>query len=134
MANFADDNTLYAVNNSPQGLRDNLNTLVNNTQLWFRENGMQLNPTKFQSIFFGNTNPCTFSVNKTNIQPSGLIKLLGVSLDGQLKFSIHISNICIKAGRNLNALKRVAKSLPVNIKLLLYKTYNLFYVTSIFVP
>ena len=31
----------------------------------------------------------------------------------------------LKAGCNLNALKRVAKSLPVNIKLLLYKTYIL---------
>ena len=56
---------------------------------------------------------------------TGLIKLLGVTLDGQLKFSTHISDICIKAGRNLSALKRVAKSLPVNVKLLLYKTYIL---------
>ena len=48
-----------------------------------------------------------------------------MSLDGRLKFSNHVSNIRIKGGRNLNALKRVAKSLPVNVKLLLYKTYIL---------
>ncbi len=125
VANFADDNTLYAVHSSPQGLKENLNSLVNKAQEWFTENGMQSNPTKFQSIFFGNTIPCTVSVNDINIEPTPCIKLLGVTIDNQLKFSKHISNICIKAGCNLNALKRVAKSLPVNVKLLLYKTYIL---------
>ncbi len=48
---------------------------------------------------------------------------MGVNIDARLKFSTHINNICIKSGRNLNALKRVAKSLPINVKLLLYKTY-----------
>ncbi len=52
-----------------------------------------------------------------------LIKLLGVNIDAQLSFSSHITNICTKAGRNLNALKRVAKHLPIRVKLLLYKTY-----------
>ncbi len=63
VASFADDSTLYAVHNSPQGLQDNLNSLVNKAQLWFLENGMQSNPTRFQSIFFGNTQPCAISVN-----------------------------------------------------------------------
>ncbi len=69
--------------------------------------------------------PCTIAVNNVNIEPARSIRLLGVTIDSSLKFSEHISNISIKAGRNLNALKRVAKSLPVNIKLLLYKTYIL---------
>ena len=125
VANFADDNTLFAVQDSPQDLRDKLNSLVNKAQFWFMENGMQSNPTKFQSIFFGNTQPCDVSVGNVNILPTPFIKLLGVTIDGKLKFSSHISNICSKAGRNLNALKRVAKSLPVNVKLLLYKTYIL---------
>ncbi len=123
VANFADDNTLYAIDSSPQSLREHLNSLVNKAQLWFTENGMQSNPAKFQSIFFGNTPPCTVSIENISIEPTGLIKLLGVGIDSQLKFSNHITNICIKAGRNLNALKRVAKSLPINVKLLLYKTY-----------
>ena len=123
VANFADDNTLYATSSSSQGLTDTLNSLVNKAQLWFTENGMQSNPTKFQSIFFGKTPPCTISVNNISIVPTNQIKLLGVNIDKDLTFSAHIANICIKAGRNLNALKRVAKSLPVNVKLLLYKTY-----------
>ncbi len=125
VANFADDNTLYAVESSPQSLWENLNSLVNQAQFWFTENGMQSNPTKFQSIFFGSTPECTISVDGINIEPTVFIKLLGVTIDNQLKFSNHISNVCMKAGKNLNALKRVARSLPTNVKLLLYKTYML---------
>ncbi len=57
------------------------------------------------------------------LQCTGLIRLLGVTLDGNLKFSQHIADICIKAGRNLNAVKRLARSLPTKVRLQLYKTY-----------
>ena len=123
VVNFADDNTLYAIEGTPQDLESKLNSIVNQAQQWYIENGMQPNPTKFQSIFFGDTPPCTVNVQNIEIHPAGVIKLLGVSLDSQLTFSQHINQICIKAGRNLNVLKRVAHSLPTNVKLLLYNTY-----------
>ena len=123
MANFADDNTLYAVHSSPQGLRDKLNSLVKSAQQWYTDNGMQSNPSKFQSIFFGKTPKCDITIDNIVIESTGLIKLLGVSLDAHLNFSQHISDICIKAGRNLNAVKRLARSLPTNVRLQLYKTY-----------
>ncbi len=84
---------------------------------------MQSNPTKFQSIFFGKTPKCSIVTNDVTVESTGLITLLGVSIDAQLNFNNHVSNICTKAGRNLNALKRVAKHLPTSVKLLLYKTY-----------
>ncbi len=123
VANFADDNTLYATHSSPRGLKDKLNSLVNNAQQWYTDNGMQSNPTKFQSIFFGNTPNCDITVDNIVIESTGLIKLLGVSVDAHLSFSTHIANICIKAGKNLNAVKRLAKSLPTSVRLQLYKTY-----------
>ena len=54
---------------------------------------------------------------------TGLIKLLGVNLDAMLSFKNHVCNISIRAGTNLNVLKRVAKTMPLKVKLLLYKTY-----------
>jgi hypothetical protein len=39
------------------------------------------------------------------------VKLLGVTIDCQLKFNTHISNICKKASRQLNVLKRIGKHL-----------------------
>ncbi len=121
--NFADDNTLYAVDSSPQSLTAKLNTIVQIAQKWYIENGMQSNPTKFQSIFFGRTVQCDILVDNVLIQPANFIKLLGITLDNELKFDTHVTNICITAGRNLNAIKRVGKYLPVKVKLLLYQTY-----------
>ncbi len=84
---------------------------------------MQPNPNKFQAIFFGPTAPCDVYADTVLIEPSTSIKLLGVTLDDQLTFSEHISNICVKAGRHINVLKRIGKSLPLHVKLLIYRTY-----------
>ncbi len=84
---------------------------------------MQSNPAKFQSMALGNTPQCNIVINDIHIESVPFIRLLGVNIDSNLKFNLHISNICQKAGRNLNALKRVAKTLPTNVKFMLYKTY-----------
>ena len=39
-------------------------------------------------------------------------ELLGVTIDNNLRFDKHISNICFKANRKLSALTRVAKFVP----------------------
>jgi hypothetical protein len=44
---------------------------------------------------------------------SAEVKLLGVTIDYELKFNSHITNICRKASRQLNVLKRMGKYLNV---------------------
>ena len=83
MANFADDNTLYAVSDCPLDLGSKLNNIVNQAHIWYMENGMQPNPDKFQSTFFGKTPQCNINVQNISIPASGLIKLLGVNIDTQ---------------------------------------------------
>jgi hypothetical protein len=39
------------------------------------------------------------------------VKLLGVTIDFELKFNFYISNICKNASRQLNVLKRLGKYL-----------------------
>ncbi len=134
VVNFAGDNTLYAIDSLPRALNSKINNLVKQAQIWFTENGMQAqiwftengmqsNPTKFQSMALGNTPQCNIVIDNIPIESVPFNKLLGVSIDSNLKFNLHISNICQKAFRNLNALRRVAKTLPTNVKLMLYKTY-----------
>ena len=52
------------------------------------------------------------------------MKLLGVTIDYELKFNSHITNICRKASRQLNVLKRIGKHLnrlgKLTIILLIY--------------
>ena len=51
------------------------------------------------------------------------VKLLGITLDNNLKFDKHVSNICSKANRKLNALTRVAKFLPFKKRGILFKAF-----------
>ena len=50
-------------------------------------------------------------------------KLLGVTIDKNLKFNNHISDICKKAGRKLTAIGRLSRVLPFNKGRLLMKSF-----------
>jgi hypothetical protein len=44
-----------------------------------------------------------FNLNGINLSCEDEVKLLGVAIDFKLNFNTHISNICKKAARQLNA-------------------------------
>jgi hypothetical protein len=58
---------------------------------------MRANPDKFQAIAIGkktNEYNLTFNLNGNNITYEDNVKLLGVTIDSNLNFSNHISEIC----------------------------------------
>ena len=87
---------------------------------------MDANPHKFQSVVLGGKREISFSVSvqENLILPTDSIRVLGgVSLDEQLKFDAHITNICIAASRQINALKRLSKYLNERSRVLIYKSF-----------
>ena len=71
---------------------------------WFAVNHMKANPSKFQTISIGtNKNyECKVKVKGTEINEcNSCVKQVVVYIDKLLDFSKHISEICIKAGRQL---------------------------------
>jgi hypothetical protein len=125
---YADDNTLsYGhpdLNVLTSVLKSESNVLIN----WFKVNKMQDNPEKFQVLAIGKK---TFEKNmKICIQNSTLsceetVKLLGIEIDYQLNFDIHISSICRKASQQLNILKRLGPYLDRLSKLTIFHTFIL---------
>jgi hypothetical protein len=62
-----------------------------------------------------------------------IVKLLGVTIDYELEFDKHISDICNKASRQLNVLKRIGKYLNKLGRLTIYYSFILsFYGRKIF--
>ena len=126
--NYADDNTLsYGhpdFNVLTSVLESESNVLIN----WFKVNKMQANPDKFQVLAVGKK---TFDKNmKICIQNSTLsceetVKLLGIEIDYQLNFDIHISSVCRKASQQLNILKRLGRYLDRLSKLTIFHTFIL---------
>jgi hypothetical protein len=89
---------------------------------------MKANPDKFQAIAIGNkshSEHISFNLKGNIIKCEDEVKLLGITIDFQLKFNTHIANTCKKASRQLNVLKRVGKYLNRPGKLTIYHPFIL---------
>ena len=109
--NFADDNTLSMFEETIQNLIALLETESNTAIEWFQNNKMMVNPGKFQAIIIDKKKKChtneTLKIGDKIIKASSSVKLLGVQIDHQLNFNLHISNICRSVANQLYALIRL---------------------------
>lgn len=91
-------------------------------------NKMQANPDKFQVLAVGKK---TFEKNPSrhiqnpNLTCEKTVKLLGIEIDYQLNFYVHISSICRRASQQLNVLKRLGSVLDRLSKLTIFHTFTL---------
>ena len=122
ICNIVDDTTPYS------NLKSVLETLEHNSELaiaWFELNIMKLNTDKCHLLISGNKNEQMWIKLNRNIVRAGCdVKLLEITLDNNLKFDKHVSNICSKANRKLSTLTRVAKFLPFKKRLILFKAFT----------
>ena len=51
------------------------------------------------------------------------VKLLGITIDNELKFDRHVSDICLKANRKLSALIRMSKFLSLDKRQIVFKAF-----------
>ena len=97
--------------------------LEHNSELaiaWFEMNYMKLNTDKCHLLISGNENEQMWTKLDRDIAwESNDVKLLGITLNNNLKFDKHVSNICSKANRKL----RVAKFLPFKKRRILFKAF-----------
>ena len=92
--------------------------VINNLQTDFRTykvrfyNFLVLNPQKCHFMTLGNgNNLCKFSCDDIIIKNSLSEKILGLTINNNLDFSDHISNICKTTNQKLNALFRVSANM-----------------------
>jgi hypothetical protein len=124
LTNYADDNTLYFSDPNESKIRKVLydETIISIT--WFEQNCMAANPDKFQAIFLGKgvSQEC-IEIKKIKITPEKYVKLLGVLIDNQLNFDTHVSEICKKTSKQLNALKRLSFCMNISSKMAIFRSY-----------
>ena len=136
--NYADDNSLAYQHKDPDIL---VNVLENASTIaidWFNDNFMQANPSKFQAITLCGRNPnrdLVFQVNGATIPSLPEVKLLGVTIDNKLSFIPHVSNVCQKASKQVNALSRLSKYLSYKSRFNVYNAFvrsNFTYCSSVY--
>lgn len=127
LVNFADDNTLLCTADTVATVRNLLMTDSRSALLWFKENQMKANPAKFHYMFAA---PRELDILETSIEINGSIieaeagiNLLGVNIDYQLNFKYQIAEICKKAGRQINALRRLSPYLNTKSKLVAFHCF-----------
>ena len=106
ICNIADDNTLYTCDISISDVISKLESSANLVIDWFWYNYMKLNESKCHLLV------CRIKeeVVIVNIE----VKLLGVTIDRELKFKKHVQSIYSKTGKKLNALARLCTILSFN--------------------
>ena len=125
--NYADDNTLSKSDNTLETVIESLEEDSRSLMSWVAFK-MQANPDKFQAIAIGNKTHkqnIVFDLNGSKINCDDEVKLLGITIDFKLDFNKLISNICKKAARQLNALKRIGSNLSRLAKSTIYHSFIL---------
>ena len=124
ICNFADDTTPYVCDSN---LKSVVKKLEHNSELaiaWFETSYMKLNTDKCHLLISGNKHEHIWAkLDQDIIWETNTVKLLGVTIDNNLKFDSHIANICSKANRKLSALTRVAKFLSFQKRRILFKAF-----------
>ena len=121
--NYADDNTVLVKGKTKPEILEKIENSSKSLIEWVSQNQMEANPSKFEPMISNETGTTQFTIDDCTINGEPVVKPLGVFLDNKLDFSQQISNICKKACRQLNCLKRLAKYLDENSRLLLYKSF-----------
>ena len=124
VCNFADDTTPYVCDKSIETV---LKLLEENCEIalcWFENNYMKLNTDKCHLIVSGYKHEQMWAkIGNDKIWESSDVKLLGVTIDNELKFDKHVSKICSKANRKLSVLARMSKLLSFEKRRLIFKSF-----------
>ena len=127
MHNLQTTTLLTAVADTVQGLINSLDVKTSNAIEWMKDNEMIANPDKFKAIVLTKTDHNTAGIrlefSGKTILFSNEIDLLGVTTDTKLSFDSHITKICSKVSRQLNALKRRDFYIPLDTRKILANSF-----------
>jgi len=132
---FADDKQLYtAVRPSevPAGCQ-RLVSCISDLQQWCASRRLQLNASKTELIWLGpraalqklSVTDSSLVVGSTTIQPSSVVRNLGVLFDSELTFKHHVSKIVSSCFYQLRRLRQLKRHVDVNTMKLLISAFIL---------
>ena len=126
--NYADDNTLSCSESDVEILKQKMIVDCQLAMKWFDMNSMKANASKFQFMLLSrNEQPVAFNdvirICDAEIKPSNYVNILGVEIDKDLKFNLHIDEVCRSTGKQINALKRIKHFLEKGCKMTIYNSY-----------
>ena len=121
LSNYANDNTLYSIGNTKEGIKKALSNDFRIMKNWFHKNLMALNAKKCHNMCFGTSSENDdFVLNGIKLPNSCEEKILGVIIDNELKFDPHIRSMFKKTAPKLGVLNRISSLLYSEKKRLVF--------------
>ena len=122
---FADDTCLVLYSPDPNNLEHIMNNELRNVDEWCRANKLSLNPSKSNFLIIPprlRKSPPNISLNLNNVEinPFENVKNLGVQIDSQLNFNLHIRMIENTISRSIGIIIKLKSFLPSSALLKLY--------------
>ena len=121
---FADDGTLNTANDNIDNIRGDLQQSLYDVSGWCCRNRMALNPTKTKCMLMATRQkhqkkqlPLNLKFETTPIEQVSKHRLLGVTVDDQLKWQAHINNMCKTVSRNIFLLSKLSQIVSQKSKL-----------------
>ena len=122
IASYADDTTIYTVNEKKESVISALETSSSLLFGWFNNNFMKANNDK-SHLIMSCTEATTGMIDGSPIDSSKTEVLLGITIDHELKFDDHVNYLCKKASLKLNALACIARFMNVSKKRIIMKSF-----------
>ena len=128
---YADDTTLYDIQDSMEQIENNLQTALNSLEIWCKNNEMILNSAKTK-VMFVTTNQKRQRLQRQNLdlnfenESLGMVsndKILGVFVDNNLTWTNHIKHLTKKMTSSIWLLSKIKKFLSQDHRIQFYKSY-----------
>ena len=122
IASSADDTTPYSCADDILSVITQLQSTASKLFSWFTNNHMKVNPGKCH-ILLSTKNATDVHLEGACITSSSCGKLLGITIDSDLKFDKNISDLCDKVSKKINALCRVTGYMSLEKRRIVTKTF-----------
>ena len=123
ICNFAEDTTPNVCDMELKVVLDKLENCSELAIAWFKSNYIKLNEEKCELLVRGDRFEQLWIKVDNKTWKKSLVKLLGVTIDNELKFDKYVAEICAKANRKLSVLLRLSKFLCLDKRRTLFKSF-----------
>ena len=128
---YADDTTLYDVQNSIEMIEHNLQIGLNQLHIWCKYNGMVLNSAKTKVMLLTTSQKrqrlpsinLNLNYSEESLKVVSNDKILGVFVDDNLVWSDHVRHICKKISSYIWLLSKIKYFLSLEHRVQFYKSY-----------
>ena len=116
IANYADDTSPYSCGNDIATVISDLQTIS------AKVFNVKANPGK-RHLLLSTKSPEVVSIDGIQIKSSTAETLLGITIDSELNFDNHLSAICNKVSRKINALGRIVNYMSLEKRRIVMKKF-----------